>query len=119
MSARSVYLGLGSNLGDRAQHLSRAVQLLGRELGSPVATSFLYQTTPAYVTDQPAFLNAVARVTTALSLEDLLRCVKRIETLVGRQPTFRNGPRILDVDILCMSGLLLRVLTVIVCPCDF
>lgn len=95
----AVALALGSNLGDRMAALRAACVALAPfvRLGglSPV-----YETAPAYVTDQPAFLNAVVLGTTALEPEILLATVKAIEREVGRQPTFRYGPRVLDIDIL-------------------
>ncbi|EQC37116.1 hypothetical protein SDRG_05343 [Saprolegnia diclina VS20] len=96
-----VLVAIGSNLGDRAGHLHRAVDALNQLAGAVLQTSALYTTVPQYVTDQPQFLNAILELETALSAVDLLLCFKEIEVLVGRTPSgLRYGPRVLDVDIL-------------------
>jgi dihydropteroate synthase/2-amino-4-hydroxy-6-hydroxymethyldihydropteridine diphosphokinase len=94
-----VYLALGSNLGDRVANLYDALDAL-RLFARVDETAFLYETPPAYVTEQPAFLNTVCRIRTALSPTDLLRALKAIEQQLGRQPTIRFGPRTIDLDIL-------------------
>lgn len=95
----TVYLGFGSNLGHRRRNLERA--LLELKPGFAVtATSALYETTPLYVTEQPPFLNAAARGETALQPLDLLHFVKQLERELGRVPTERYGPRLIDIDIL-------------------
>jgi 2-amino-4-hydroxy-6-hydroxymethyldihydropteridine diphosphokinase len=94
-----VYLSLGSNLGDRGEHLRRAVQALRKEIRIN-AVSRIYETTAVGVVDQPAFLNIAVSGETALPPEELLRFVKGIEHAVGRRPTFRWGPRVVDIDIL-------------------
>jgi 2-amino-4-hydroxy-6-hydroxymethyldihydropteridine diphosphokinase len=94
-----VYLGLGSNLGDRSANLYTGIQLLGEAL-TDIAISSVYQTEPVGVRDQPAFLNLVLCGRTTLSPHPLLDFVKQVERRVGRTPTFRWGPRVLDVDIL-------------------
>lgn len=103
----TVYLGLGSNLGDRAQNLRHACDML-----SPVATvdrlSPLYDTAPVGITDQPRFLNAVCRATTDLSPEDLLRFTKDIEQKLGRRPGPPNSPRPVDIDILFYGDVVLH-----------
>ncbi len=101
----TAYVGLGSNLGDREDHLRAAVTAL-REHGVEVeALSSLYETEPVgEVVDQPDFLNAVARVRTSLSPEELLDLCKAIEVDRGRMlggP--RHGPRPLDLDLLLVG----------------
>ena len=97
----TVYLGLGSNLGDRAAHLRAALAALTGLPGTTVwRVSALYESAPWGVTDQPAFLNAVAAVTTDLAPHDLLRSVKQIEQEAGRRAGPRWGPRPLDIDLL-------------------
>ncbi len=103
-----VYLGLGSNLGDRAGYLRAALNLL--VVSSDVvieAVSSLYETEPMEIAEQPAFLNAVAAVRTQLSPEALLRLVKETERAVGRIERIRFGPREVDVDILLYGDLVL------------
>lgn len=94
-----VYLGLGSNLGDRSQNLARATDLLAQGVKIEKISS-LYVTEPVDYRDQPLFLNAVYRVHTSLGPEELLGLAKRIEVALGRKPCFRNGPRPIDIDIL-------------------
>jgi 2-amino-4-hydroxy-6-hydroxymethyldihydropteridine diphosphokinase len=93
------YLAIGSNLGDRIGNLRRAVSMLGPEV-TLVAASPLYETAPAYVVDQPRFVNGALKVATDLPPRALLKKLKEIEQAVGRQPGLRYGPRIVDLDIL-------------------
>jgi len=94
-----VYLALGSNLGDRRGNLAAALQRL-REKVELHTISSVYETEPVGYLDQPRFLNMVCCGKTELSAQQLLKEVKTIETLIGRQPSFRNGPRPIDIDIL-------------------
>ena len=98
MTAR-VYLALGSNLGDRHGHLIEAIDRLSARVDVE-AVSAIYQTEPWGYTDQPRFLNAACAGTTSLSPEALLALAKSIEGELGREPTFRYGPRLIDIDIL-------------------
>jgi 2-amino-4-hydroxy-6-hydroxymethyldihydropteridine diphosphokinase len=86
-------------LGDRLANLRSAIQLLP-PLVEVVAQSPIYQTPPWGYTDQPEFLNQVITVRTSLPPLDLLAYLKEIEIKVGRTPTFRYGPRQVDLDIL-------------------
>lgn len=97
-SAR-VFLGLGSNLGDREAAIEQAILAL-QELVDLDGTSSLYETEPWGHTDQPSFLNSVCTGVTELGPRDLLNGVKSIEEKMGREPTFRYGPRSIDIDIL-------------------
>ncbi len=95
-----VALALGSNLGDRQAHLDAARRALSAFV-TVEAFSPLYMTAPAYVTDQPAFLNAAAVGTTALAPRELLERLKAVERAEGRVPGGeRYGPRVLDVDLI-------------------
>jgi len=94
-----VYLGLGSNLGDRMSHLNQALQCLERRVHL-TAVSSVYETEPWGLKDQPYFLNLVAIGDTDLSPVDVLAFVKSIEQEMGRRPTLRYGPRLIDIDIL-------------------
>lgn len=98
-SQHSVYLGLGSNLGDRRANLVEAIQRLRRHIHIDRLSS-VYETEPAYRRDQPRFLNMALQGVTALGPEDLLAFLKQVEGRMGRQPTERYGPRPIDVDIL-------------------
>ncbi|RIK44443.1 MAG: hypothetical protein DCC55_02545 [Chloroflexi bacterium] len=95
----TAFLALGSNLGNRAAHLHTALREMRAYL-TVEATSFLYETPPAYVTDQPKFLNAVCRVTTPLSPHELLAALEATMAAMGRVRTVRYGPRVIDLDIL-------------------
>jgi dihydropteroate synthase/2-amino-4-hydroxy-6-hydroxymethyldihydropteridine diphosphokinase len=94
-----VYLALGSNMGDRAAYLHSALKQLSAYV-TIQATSFLYETPPAYVTDQPKFLNAVCRGLTQLTPQELLAAIEATMSGMGRVRTLRYGPRIIDIDIL-------------------
>ena len=98
--ATLVYLGLGSNLGDREAHLWTA--LAGLVAAGVVVRrcSPLYETAPVGVRDQPPFLNAVAEAETTLRPVELLRTAKTVERQVGRAAGPRWGPRVVDVDLL-------------------
>ena len=101
-----VYLGLGSNLGDRATNLWEAVRRV-RELSETriVALSKIYETEPIGPVEQGWFLNAVVGVDTAIEPTELLAAVKRIEGEMGRVPSERWGPRLIDIDILLYGDL--------------
>ena len=98
------YLGLGSNVGDRREHLQAAVDELGRRGVGIEAASSVYDTEPVgLVLDQPEFLNACLRITTDLAPESLLDTCKATERAVGRRPGIRHGPRVIDVDLLLLG----------------
>jgi 2-amino-4-hydroxy-6-hydroxymethyldihydropteridine diphosphokinase len=102
------YLGLGSNLGDRAGYLRAALKLLVASSNVEIeAVSSLYETAPLEIAEQPPFLNAVAAVRTQLSPQALLQLAKETERAVGRVERVRFGPREVDVDILLYGDLLL------------
>lgn len=97
--AHTVYIALGSNLGDRAANLRAAVNAL-----APAArvqrVSSIYETPPWGFADQPAFLNQVLRAQTDLEAGALLAALKKLEERLGRTASFRYGPRVIDLDIL-------------------
>lgn len=95
----SVYLGLGTNLGDRAANLRTAITALS-QLGEVARLSRVYETAPLYVTDQPAFLNMAACLETTHAPLALLRRLKALEDDLGRVASLRYGPRLIDLDIL-------------------
>ena len=94
-----VYLALGSNVGNRQKNLLEALQRL-REVVDMHKISSVYETEPVGYLDQPRFLNMVCYGQTASSPDELLRCAKAIEESLGREPSFRNAPRPIDIDIL-------------------
>lgn len=100
-----VYLGLGSNLGDREENLRRAIDGLCA-LGVAVdAESKVYQTAPWGGVEQADFLNMVVRGQTALSPMQLMAELKRLEQRIGRTKTCFWGPRVIDIDILLYGEL--------------
>ncbi len=109
-SVRTGYLGLGSNVGDSAGHLRAALELLVRRDIEIDAVSSTYLTEPVgEVLDQPDFLNAAARVRTALEPEALLDACKAVEAERGRSfAAPRHSPRPLDVDLLLLGDLELQ-----------
>ena len=95
----TVYLALGSNLGDREKNLRHALAQISK-FAHITRVSSIYETEPWGVKDQPWFLNLVCEATTKLSPVDVLRRAKRIEAAMGRSDGIRYGPRPIDVDIL-------------------
>lgn len=96
-----VYLGLGSNMGDREANIARAVELIDRlDRVEVCAVSSLYETEPRMYTAQPDFLNACAKIRTDLAARNLLDELLAIERAVGRVRRVDNGPRTIDLDIL-------------------
>jgi 2-amino-4-hydroxy-6-hydroxymethyldihydropteridine diphosphokinase len=99
-----VGFGLGSNIGDKPENIKKALRLLEiREIAKLTAISRIYRTPPWGVLDQGDFANACAIGETPLSPYELLAAVKKIEADMGREPTRRWGPRLIDVDILFLG----------------
>ncbi len=99
------YLGLGSNVGERREHLEAAVAALPARRVDVLASSSVYETEPVgLVLDQREFLNACLRVRTELGPEELLDACKAVERELGRAPGGqRHGPRPIDVDLLLLG----------------
>jgi 2-amino-4-hydroxy-6-hydroxymethyldihydropteridine diphosphokinase len=108
-----VYLALGSNLGNRAANLKAAIAALPPQM-EVKAKSRVYETPPWGYANQEKFLNQALKVQTYLQPEPLLRHLKRLEVALGREVTFQNGPRIIDIDILFYDDLVFEspVLTI-------
>jgi 2-amino-4-hydroxy-6-hydroxymethyldihydropteridine diphosphokinase len=94
-----IYLALGTNLGDRQANLERAIHALPPTT-EIIKQSSIYVTPPWGYESQPEFLNQVIEIRTNLSPLRLLHYLKNIETILGRLESFRNGPRLIDLDIL-------------------
>lgn len=94
------YLLLGSNQGDRAANIVKAVLKINRSVGEVVRQSALYQTAAWGNEEQPDFYNQAILVHTGLSPMDLLLILKHIEKETGRLPAEKWGPRVIDIDIL-------------------
>jgi 2-amino-4-hydroxy-6-hydroxymethyldihydropteridine diphosphokinase len=106
--AHEVYLGLGSNLGDRDALLRAALDALSPAVALDRVSS-VYDTAPMLLTEQPRFHNVACAGSTALAPYDLLRTAKDIEAALGRAPGVRYGPRPIDIDILLYDGLVLEM----------
>ena len=100
----TVFIALGTNLGDRLDYLRQARRALEPKV-SIVSCSPIYETPPWGYLDQPAFLNQVIKAETELKPPDLLNFVKNIEKELGRTPGIPNGPRPIDLDILFYDDL--------------
>jgi 2-amino-4-hydroxy-6-hydroxymethyldihydropteridine diphosphokinase len=107
MKESRVFLGVGTNLGNRKANLI-AAQTAISEFVIIQKTSRVYETTPWGLEDQPDFLNQVWEGTTMLPPLELLRQLKQVETILGRKPSVRYGPRLIDIDILLYSNLMFR-----------
>ena len=103
--AGKVLIGLGANIGDPLVQLRRAVDSL-RELVRVDAVSSVYHSEPVGFRDQPDFFNLVCRACTELTPEVLLQRIRTIERELGRERSFPNAPRTIDIDLLDHSGLL-------------
>jgi 2-amino-4-hydroxy-6-hydroxymethyldihydropteridine diphosphokinase len=94
-------LAFGSNIGDKPGNIRRALELLeSRRIVSLTAISSIYRTPPWGYLEQEDFANACALARTRLPPLDLLKATRQIETDMGRRPTVRWGPRLIDIDIL-------------------
>ncbi len=104
MTETRVGFGLGSNIGDKPANIRRALAMIEeRGIARLSAVSRIYRTPPWGVLDQGDFANACAIGKTRLSPYELLAAVKKIEADMGREPTRRWGPRLIDVDILFLG----------------
>ena len=104
----TVYLGLGSNLGDKAANITLAVQHIEEQIGHVVRQSALYVSEPWGFESENNFVNAVVRCETALSPHKLLHATQRIERQMGRKQKSLDGvyhDRIIDIDILLYDDL--------------
>jgi 2-amino-4-hydroxy-6-hydroxymethyldihydropteridine diphosphokinase len=106
-----VYLALGSNLGNRLANLKNAISNLPPQM-EVKKKSLVYETPPWGYADQPPFLNQVVMAKTYVEPETLIGHLKRLETVLGREPGFQNGPRLIDIDILFYDDLILETDTV-------
>jgi 2-amino-4-hydroxy-6-hydroxymethyldihydropteridine diphosphokinase len=101
------YLGLGSNLGDREENLRQALALLSSKVDIE-KLSAIHETEPLGYNEQPLFLNLVCCIVTDLPPHELLCFAKKIETEMGRIPSFPNAPRIMDIDILLYDNTIME-----------
>jgi 2-amino-4-hydroxy-6-hydroxymethyldihydropteridine diphosphokinase len=102
----TVYIALGTNLGDRLANLRAAIQSMPPDV-HVLTESHVYETPPWGYKDQPAFLNMVVKAETDLEPEPLLQHLKQLEAQLGREKSVRWGPRLIDLDILFYDNLIL------------
>lgn len=93
------YLSLGSNMGDRAGNLARAVKELGKRGVQVVRESSVYETEPVELREQAWFLNSVVEVVAELTARKLMQTLLEIERSMGRERRVPKGPRVIDIDI--------------------
>jgi 2-amino-4-hydroxy-6-hydroxymethyldihydropteridine diphosphokinase len=105
--SHTIFLALGTNLGDRLENLKTARDGLPPSV-RPVTASPVYETLPWGYSDQPVYLNQVIKAETGLDPFELLAFLKNLENQLGRQATFRYGPRLIDLDILFYDDLILQ-----------
>lgn len=102
--SQTVYLSLGSNVGDRAKNLNDAIAALP-DVGVEVRkVSSICETEPVDLLEQPWFLNCVVEAQTELAALDLLHALRGIEARMGSKKLVTKGPRLLDIDILVYAG---------------
>ena len=95
----SIFLSLGTNVGDKNKNLSDAINFLS-EFGKILGISSVYKTEPVLYGDQDNFLNIVIEFEYQETAQSLLHIIKNIESQMGRKKTIRYGPRIIDIDII-------------------
>src|SRR6266436_9128809 len=100
MSEKTVYLSLGSNVGDRERNLRLAIDELPHAGVAITKVSSLYETEPVDLREQPWFLNCVVEAETHFDPFTLLRALREIETKTGSKKLVAKGPRLMDMDIL-------------------
>ena len=101
---KTVYLSLGSNVGERDKHLATAIDALGEHGVSVTRQSSIYETEPVDLERQQWFLNCVVEAETELLPRQLLHALREIENAMGRRRLVRRGPRVIDLDILLFGS---------------
>jgi 2-amino-4-hydroxy-6-hydroxymethyldihydropteridine diphosphokinase len=111
-----IWIGLGSNLGNSRQYLKQALALIGERFAMEIRASSLYRSEPVEVTLQPWFLNQVICGVGADSIgpRRALQLLKEIELELGRTPTFRYGPRIIDLDLLFFNDWVMEMADLVI-----
>jgi len=105
---KTVYLSLGSNVGDREEHLAAAIEALAAQGIRVTRRSSIYSTEPVDFETQNWFLNCVVEAETDLMPRQLLRAIRRIENEIGHRRLVRRGPRVIDLDILLCGSSIIR-----------
>lgn len=104
----TVFIGIGSNLGDRKANCLKAIEMMKERGLSVISRSRMHETEPWGVTEQPRFINMAVAVETDIGPRRLLELLKDIEKRASRKETVRYGPRTLDLDILLYGSLVLK-----------
>ena len=102
-----VYIGIGSNLGNKEKNIEKAIELL-KEKCKILEVSSIYKTEPVGYKAQDWFLNCAAKIDTDLKPEDLLKFFQFIEKTLGRIRTIKNGPRTIDLDIIFYGSRIIK-----------
>ena len=103
-----IFIGLGTNMGERALNLQNAIERIEKKVGRVLAQSSIYETPAWGLTDQPDFLNQVIEIETAQSPPQILENILQIEIEMGRIREKKWGPRLIDLDILFYNNLILN-----------
>ena len=102
-NSNSIFLSLGSNIGDKKNNLIRALKFISK-FSDILKISSLYKTEPLLYKKQDDFFNIVIEIDYQESARNLLLEIKEIETQMGRKDNFRYGPRLIDIDIIFFKG---------------
>ncbi|MFL5743752.1 MAG: 2-amino-4-hydroxy-6-hydroxymethyldihydropteridine diphosphokinase [Niastella sp.] len=103
-----VFLLIGGNMGDRLQNLHQAITLISATCGPVIQQSAVYETAAWGKTDQAAFLNQALLLTTSLTPQELITTILSVEEQMGRLRMERNGPRVIDIDIIFYNDLVVH-----------
>lgn len=106
LNSHTAYLLIGGNLGNRLSNLQWAIVLIEKNGGKVINKSSIYETAAWGFTEQPDFLNQVLVVQTILEPENLMSKLLLIEEEMGRMRTVKMGPRVIDIDILMIDGII-------------
>ncbi len=104
MAQETIYLLIGSNLGDKHKNLDLALIQIDKKIGKILRKSSRYETEPWGNTDQDSFINQAVAITSNLEPNTMLELLKGIEKQLGRTDSIINGPRLIDIDILMWGG---------------
>jgi 2-amino-4-hydroxy-6-hydroxymethyldihydropteridine diphosphokinase len=110
----TAFLLTGGNLGNRLQNLHKAAELIKKKCGNVCLKSSVYQTAAWGFTEQPDFYNQALAINTLYQPDELMKVLLEIENEMGRTRSFKNAPRIIDIDILLMNGIVYNSSTVII-----
>lgn len=102
-----VFIALGSNIGNLEENLNKAIARLS-DFGKVEKVSSFYKTKPQGFLEQDDFLNGVCLLNTDLEPQELFKKLKETEKLLGRKPTFKDGPRLIDLDIIYYDKMILN-----------